>query len=251
MKIITIDLELEQPNDGVQITDSLTNYPAILQVGLCCYDLETHQPIETKTIHIRYPHPISSYIRKLTGINNKDCNESDITEDDAMVELKAMRERHNADRKIYQWGGGDLQELANESHMDDLSWWGFGRTGVNVKHLFQAYCLANGINSSGGLSKSMGKLGLQFQTLKEDGRCRGKHWAATDALNTAIIFDELLKRMKQPLMMAKQKGPDQDYEGIPNTMDRMIELEEILWTDRLIPKCSSESKIIITSTPKG
>lgn len=197
MKFISIDLELEQPNRQ-GITDSSADVPTIIQTGIVCFELgDEINVLESKTIHHRYKHELSTFIKNLTSIETADVNASEATTDDALLCIKEIREKYDASRQLIQWGGGDDEALIMESlcynSFRDL---GFSSNSINVKHLFQMYCLANGIKAQGGLSKSMRKLGLDFKSVRWYGSVKGKHWAEADALNTAIIFNELLKRMR-------------------------------------------------------
>lgn len=63
----------------------------------------------------------------------------------------------------------------------------FSRRFIDVKAVYQAYCIANGINPKGGLKTALGKLGMTFEG--------HAHNAGADALNTLLIFKELLKRI--------------------------------------------------------
>ena len=84
------------------------------------------------------------------------------------------------------WGAGDQNAILKELPKDYK--WGFGRSSFNVKHLFQLWAEVNGINPSGGLKKSMNKIGLKFKG--------SAHNALVDAENTAMVFLELSKRLK-------------------------------------------------------
>lgn len=72
--------------------------------------------------------------------------------------------------------------------------WIFGRSGMNIKHMYQVYAEANGMNNSGGLGKSLKKCGLIWQG-------GGKHNALFDALNTAHFHNFLYKKMKKELTL--------------------------------------------------
>lgn len=76
----------------------------------------------------------------------------------------------------------------------------FGRSTLNVKAVFQMYQIAHGLKHSGGLAKSLRRLGLEFSPFKDESedfkiKQRGAHDARADALNTARIYLEIQGRM--------------------------------------------------------
>lgn len=195
MRYITIDLEIEQPNTRFDTTDSAIDHEKIIQVGIAILELGKGI-IHSETINIHYDKPISAFIKKLTGITEEDLVDSTMTSELALKKIAYLREVFGTDRKIVEWGSGDMALLVKETGLNPYSDLGLARSTINAKVLFQCYAVANGIKEKGGLSKSMGKLNLGFKNTHYKGRNRGAHWAETDAVNTALIFEELMKRMK-------------------------------------------------------
>ncbi len=196
-RFIVLDLELEQPFTNHQTPDSKTPVEKIIQLGFVVLELGTEPKfLHEEVIHLAYTQPISEYIKKLTSIDQNNCLQSDIEAYGALRRLKDIREALQCSRQLVQWGGGDDSALATEANADLNKDFGFARSSINVKHLFQMYCLANDIKGRGGLSKSMGKLNVPFVNTRYNGVNKGAHWALTDAKNTAIIFNELMKLIK-------------------------------------------------------
>ena len=185
--LIALDLELEQPNRFPEITDSQVYRQTIIQVGWTVFHPENFRVHKVTYEHVFYPHPLSGFIKNLTGISDKDVwmGTPLVRIYDMVVEdLKEF----DTSRIICQWGGGDIEEI--KDNIPDKKVWEFGRSGMNVKHLFITYAMANGIKHRGGLSKCMGRLGLTWEG-------RGKHKADVDSLNTAKMYSELFNRIKK------------------------------------------------------
>jgi len=194
---LSIDLELESPKSNPNTHDSITDSWTIIQLGISVFSLGKSNPIflENVCLTINYPHKLSAYIEKLTGITSEEVNTSTITLQDAIKTLRQLREKHNASRILVQWGHGDFEALKEHDTNNDLEV--FGRSAYNVKHLFMLFAVTNRMKRRSGLSKSMGKLGLTFDG-NIDGKQLWKHNALADAYNTARIFNRLLSLMKRP-----------------------------------------------------
>ena len=170
-----LDLELEQPRSS-RIPDSKLTEEKIIQVGYVIYRVEPEfEPLECVTRFVDIGVPLSTFIKDLTGIRD-----SDISDGSPLIEiydeLVEKQKEYGFLRVIKQWGGGDMACLRRE--VPDEAEWQFGRSGCNIKHLYQIYAEKHAMNRSGGLSKCMNRCGLQWEG-------RGKHNAGTDALNTA------------------------------------------------------------------
>ena len=184
-----IDLELEQPKTNHQTPDSLLDKEKIIQVGYVIYELEPEfKVIEEVSRFVNIGVPLSKFIKKLTGISDEDVS-SGTTINIIFQEMIDLQKKYDFTRAIKQWGGGDMDCL--QSEVSGLPWV-FGRSGVNIKHIYQIYAEANGMKPSGGLGKSMNKCGLKWQG-------GGKHNALFDALNTAHFHNFLYKQLKKPL----------------------------------------------------
>ena len=181
-----IDLELEQPKTNHQTPDSLLDIEKIIQVGYVIYTVEPDfKIIESVSRFVNIKVPLSSFIKKLTKISDEDIS-SGTTIDIIYDEMVSLQTIHNFSRVVKQWGGGDMNCLRTEVAGD----WIFGRSGMNIKHMYQVYAEANGFNGSGGLGKSMRKCGLSWQG-------GGKHNALYDALNTAHFHNFLHHNLKK------------------------------------------------------
>ena len=182
---IAIDLESEQPYTRNDTTDSKLSEATIIQVGWVVFDCDTNEVKERFLEHINVGVPISSFIKKLTGIKDVDI-EKGLTLKEVYGKLKISREKWIASRRILEWGSGDMKAIQNE--LNNPNDWPFGYSGQNVKHLYQTFAEANGMNISGGLKKSMSKCGLLF-----NGRA---HNALVDAENTATMYSFLYNQFK-------------------------------------------------------
>lgn len=187
MKRIALDLELEQPNTNKQTPDSMLTRERIIQVGYVIFDDESGEVLEYQRNYIHTPNlKLSAFIKELTGVTDEDIanGESLVT---SMDRLRSLAVKHGANRKILTWGGGDQEAILNE--LPGGYEWKFGRSSLNVKHLYQLTREAQGLNPSAGLRKALKSLGINFV---------GKpHDALTDAENTAIIFRKLYSNFKK------------------------------------------------------
>lgn len=200
MRFLAADLELEQPKSNPQTPDSRILTEKIIQVGIVVFETgEECKILHSETMNINYNRPLSEFIKTLTSIKQEDVENSQYTSADAMKKIGYLMGVYGADRRIVEWGGGDVRALQRETGFSDDFCYQLGlttRSSFNAKNLFQCYAMMNNIKARGGLSKSLTKMGLMFKNTTYNGSNKGAHWAETDALNTAIIFNELLQRMK-------------------------------------------------------
>lgn len=184
MNRISLDLELERPNSENQCKDSQLTEERIIQVGYVIFDDITGEHLKEVCREVNIRVPLSSFIKKLTGISDEQIsNGTDLH--NIITELHKDRSQFDASRKLLTWGSGDQECILKELVRFD---WKFGRSALNVKHLFQTWAEANDISSSGGLKKSMNKIGIKFEGTA--------HNALTDAINTAKIFMVLKNKLK-------------------------------------------------------
>ena len=176
---IALDLELEQPNDRREITDSHVDHPEIIQVGWVIFRPDPLEILKQTEYTIDIGVELSSFIKSLTGIRDEQIEYGQEL-DYVYQKLAEDRDHFDTSRIVKQWGHGDMEKLREEMEekYGDETEWSFGRSGQNVKHLYRTYAEVNGLNKSGGLSKCMGRLDIPW-------RGRGKHQADVDALNTA------------------------------------------------------------------
>jgi inhibitor of KinA sporulation pathway (predicted exonuclease) len=185
IKHIAFDLELEQPKTNHQTPDSVLEDEKIIQIGYVIYSLEPEFHIyKTNCLNINIGVPLSSFIKKLTGISDEDIANG-ISLNEAVEILKQDAKDFDTKRVLKQWGGGDQSALEKELGKSI----GFGRSGCNIKHMYQVFAEANNINASGGLKKSLSKCGIKFEG--------SAHNAAADALNTAKMHYFLHKKLKK------------------------------------------------------
>jgi inhibitor of KinA sporulation pathway (predicted exonuclease) len=198
MRFIAIDLEIEQPKTNPQCPDSETDEEKLIQVGLVVFEIgEEIKVLESVTMFKNYPGKLSSFIKKLTSITDEQVNTSTNSVSTILAEIRNLREKYNTSRQIVEWGAGDKQFLMKESGLNSgefREYTGLANSTINVKVLFQLYALKKGLKAQGGLGKSLRKVGLEFQATKYEGKQYGAHWAESDALNTAIIFNFVINK---------------------------------------------------------
>lgn len=201
-RYITIDLEIEQPCTNPQTPDSLALVPILIQAGIVVFEVVEFEPIilHSETINIKYTSPLSNFIKTLTSITDKDVNEATAYPTTVLLRLRELQQEFDTSRQIVEWGSGDvtfLLEEANVTQTDFNSVYGFARSTINVKVLYQLYAKMNGKKFQGGLATSMARVGLTFKGTRYNGKNKGKHWAEADALNTARMFNTLCNLIKR------------------------------------------------------
>lgn len=173
MKILSLDLELNQATSGAKI----------IEIGACVGDLNTSSIIERYTAFVNPHEQLLDTIIQLTSITQEQVDNAGTIED-AYAGMVAMAKRHACLRMPIVWGMGDGPAIRRE--LPSTCKWKFGRRELDVKALFQSYQMAKGNKVHAELSTAMTHLGLSFT-----GR---QHRADDDAINTFIIFSELIKK---------------------------------------------------------
>jgi inhibitor of KinA sporulation pathway (predicted exonuclease) len=173
MKILSFDLELNQDPAGAKI----------IEIGACTGNSKTGEIFEAYSAFVNPNEKLVDTIVQLTGITQEQVDEGGTLEE-AFLGLKALASRHECLTMPLVWGGGDGYVLRKElpRHVE----WPFGRRELDVKAVFQAYQMAKGEKLQAGLAKAMTRLDLNFKGKK--------HRAIDDAINTFIIYCELLRK---------------------------------------------------------
>lgn len=173
MRFLSFDLELNQASTGAKI----------IEIGACIGDTDTKEILATYSCLVNPNEKLEECIVQLTGITQGDVDGGS-TIAKAYLGMEAMASKYDCLRMPLVWGIGDGHALRAELPKEIT--WNFGRRELDVKAVFQAFQVARSSKINLGLKNSMKKLGLDFQ---------GKtHRAQDDALNTFLIFCELLNR---------------------------------------------------------
>lgn len=172
---VALDLEM---NDNLE--------KSIIQIGACVFDIYSAQIVSTFDTFVYQKEQISPYIQDLTGITQVNVTTAKSLENGYFKLLFWLKSTKCKVFPIVTWGTGDLPLFRSQLSKDIE--WKLGRTEMNAKNLFQAYREANGKSTQGGLSTSMKNFGLNF--------IGQKHNAKDDAINTARIYCELLKKLR-------------------------------------------------------
>jgi inhibitor of KinA sporulation pathway (predicted exonuclease) len=191
---IAIDLELEQPKTNSQTPDSFIEHEQILSLGVCVGD-ENGKILHKENIFYLYEHPISAFIKDLTGITEANVVNG-VTPLAAFERLVAIRDQFDASRVLLEWGSGDYSSLMKEAGLP-MANSVFGRSGLNVKHHYRTWCMAHQMSPSGGLKTSMNKFTKNStdptnKFFKFEG---DPHRSDVDAYNTYRFYIKLMKTM--------------------------------------------------------
>lgn len=172
-----IDLEMNQPSGK------------IIQIGACVFNLSSGI-LHKFSIFVNPHEDLNPFITNLTGISQEQVDEG-VPFVDAYSALYTLHTSYRSFVNPVTWGQGDVEAIRRHMMGPDPSTpigWPFGRRIIDVKTLFVAWRLSQGLPIQGGLAKSMLKVGLKFE-----GR---KHDALDDAVNTARMYIEMLKKFR-------------------------------------------------------
>lgn len=205
--MMRIALDLELNIDGVNPTES------IIQIGYTAFDTKLGI-IETSGDYIIIDKPLYPFIINLTGISQQELNKRGVSLTHAYDNLISFCKKHNVGFwQMVTWGSGDHEELKTQYEQEMQHWmsnewtpdkpqsWKFGRSECNLKAVYQMIAGANDLGRSGGLKRSMKKMGLDFVPFldkvgADSVRQRGAHDARCDALNSARFYLHLQEKMK-------------------------------------------------------
>ena len=180
---VALDLEFNQPSQK------------IIQIGAVVADIRTSSVLSRFSVFVNPSEPLNPEIADLCGIAPEVlAMAGDLAE--GCEQLTAWLAPFAAERQLnpLTWGGGDSLQLREQAGARDERWL-FGRRWLDVKTVFAAYMHSEGKDASGGLGASMKKVGLLFQ-----GR---PHDAAADAHNTALMYFQVLRRLRTPATARK------------------------------------------------
>lgn len=183
MRKLVLDLELEQPSSNPNTPDSQVKEPSIIQIGYVIVDTVSEEILLKRSVYVNIGVPLSNYIKKLTGITDEQVANG-LSIEDAFQVVVNDSVAFGCLNPVVQWGSGDVEHLQYEANMVK-----FGRSGMNIKHLYQVWAEANGVNTSGGLSKALSRIGIGWVS----GR---SHDALNDAINTARMYLHLRSLLK-------------------------------------------------------
>lgn len=176
MYYLSLDLEMNQPSGK------------IIQIGAVIGNVLTGAINETFSRIVRIDEPLNPKIEELTGITASEVS-AGVSLEQAYLDLCEFKKKYDCQTNPITWGGGDSLALKQEleQYSVSLDEWPFGRRWIDIKTVYQFYCLSNGIKIQSGLAKSLTRLGLAFKGKK--------HNAKDDAMNTLIIAHALLKKI--------------------------------------------------------
>lgn len=177
MKLLTLDLELNQPSGK------------IIQIGAVVGDSINGEILDRYRVYVDPQEPLQEFIIGLTGITEDDIKTKGTDLVTAYQGLKAMHMRHDCFINPITWGGGDSKELLDQLPNDGSIQWPFGRRWIDAKtvHVTKMISQQDKVLSS-GLATSMKYYNLKFQ-----GR---KHDALDDAENTWRLYYHIIYMMK-------------------------------------------------------
>lgn len=174
------DLEMNQPSGK------------IIQIGAVFGNLMTGKVYETLSLFINPGEPLSPEIQALTGISDENVS-TGVSVIEGYEQLEALHQKYCSFTNPIVWGGGDSEHLRQQIEVSQPDYFSkklycFRRRWLDIKSLFQLYCLANDLQMRSGLRNSMGKAGLDFGGQN--------HNASDDAMNTFLMAHKLVGLLK-------------------------------------------------------
>lgn len=178
----------------------------IIQIGAVIGDVHSGVILDKLRIYVHIDEPLDGRIAALCGITQEQLNNG-VPLIDAYKRLASFHLKHGSVRGALTWGGDDstylLERVFTELGLtktdpNQTSFgimkntetpWVFGRRSFDVKTVFQAYAIANGVKPVSGLKKSCKKMEVLFEGPAHD--------ALQDALNTFKIFSKLIHLIRK------------------------------------------------------
>jgi inhibitor of KinA sporulation pathway (predicted exonuclease) len=178
MKLLSIDLELNQPSQK------------IIQVGACVFRKKDGVIIDKFMVYVNPQEKLAPEITKLTGITQDQVETHGYSCKEAYFKLKQFAKKHKVFKNPILWGSGswnDALHLYKEADPGEPNF--MGHRVLDVKTLYQMYRIENGEKVKGGLEDAIKELGLTFE---------GKsHNALWDAINTVKVYNFLSAKLKK------------------------------------------------------
>ena len=188
--LVCIDLEMNNEpdlNNKLVVTD-------IIQIGACILDLKSNTIVDKFNKYVKLPDgkKVHPKIIQLTGITDETLYTEGTSLYLAYKELEFFMSKYDVLRDSVSWGGNDgkylCSELKNKCSFNENYVFNTNSL-IDVKKIYQMYCLKNGIKLKSGLGKSLTKVGLTFI-----GR---QHDALDDAINAGRMLFFLCNNFKQ------------------------------------------------------
>ena len=181
MKIISLDLELNQPSKK------------IISVGYIIADLQKNTILRKRNLIVNPQEPLGYIqdgrsITELTGITEVDIKFNSRSLESAYDILVMDIEELKPNRSCVQWGQGDSECLRKQLNLEYKDYI-FRPRIWDVKSLYQIHQAFQNKAVAGGLEKAMKDLGLEF--------IGQPHNAMDDALNTYRVLYELGRKTAQ------------------------------------------------------
>ncbi len=186
MNLLALDLEMNQPSTRI-IEVGAVVFKSNNKGRLCV--------VEELQVFVEPLEPVSIDITLLTGICNRDVNGAG-TVWEAYELLRNLHKKHKCFKNCLVWGSGafnDSSHIWQEvlAHIDTPKFLleegnTFGHRVLDVKTLYQSRQIISGKTVKGGLSVACEELGIGF--------IGSPHRAKDDAINTARVFLEIMKK---------------------------------------------------------
>jgi inhibitor of KinA sporulation pathway (predicted exonuclease) len=169
MKVIVVDLELNQPSNN------------IIQIGAILCDVHSHQILDTFSIICNPEGELpSEFITNLTGITQEMVTNG-VPLKEALKQFWDWVSNSNFSKTIVQWGEGDFRLLEKQSKERGVE---VPRlTTLNLKAVSAITRLHKGSKAKGGLHNTMELYNVPFYGNAHDG--------LVDAFNTALLLFRL------------------------------------------------------------
>lgn len=175
MKFMALDLEMNSPSN------------TIIQIGYTVFDPVIGYMYEDHSHYIYTQETIDPFITKLTGIT-KDHMKNALSMEQAFEHLCTVHKKHECLPNFVVFGGNDHLLLKKQTAFLGQEW-KFGSRCLDVKTVYQFWKLANNKDTiKGSLARALTYFGKNF--------IGTKHNAKDDAFNTARLFIELIRYMK-------------------------------------------------------
>ena len=197
--VARVALDLELNVDGINPCED------IIQIGYSIFETTTGERLYVGGgDYVQINKPLYPYITTLTGITQWDVDNRGVSFQQAYDNLVAKCVEYNVFRQLVTWGNDREELLEQFNNYYPTGKWMFGRSSCNTKPMFQAMQIQRGVGKSGGLKKSLNKLGVLWIVFKDVvtptcTRQRSAHDARCDADNTVSMYLKLMSNFNVQL----------------------------------------------------
>lgn len=186
MKILVLDLELNQPSQS------------IIQVGAVVGNLKSGEILDELNVFVSLPdgEELNPKITALTGITQEILDSQGVSLLQAYRHLAEAHQRRQCLTNPMTWGGADTYLLQTQLSLSPCPPpWVFGYRHMDLKTIYQFLRLISGQGAKGGLERACRSQGLLFDGTPHDALCDARNtFRLAHAMKDSLLTPHRLKK---------------------------------------------------------